>query len=58
MDSAAAGAAFGLLHDVELAVQALETTPHRLLRTGGVAARDVTALGRRLGTDAAHATFT
>ncbi len=57
VDSAAAGAAFGLLHDVELAVQALETTPHRLLRTGGVAARDVTALGRRLGTDAAHATF-
>ena len=57
VDSAAAGAAFGLLHDVELVVHALETSPHRLLRTGGVAARDVTALGRRLGTDAAHATF-
>ena len=57
VDSAAAGAAFGLLHDVELAVHALETAPHRLLRTGGVAARDVTALGRQLGTDAAHATF-
>lgn len=55
--SAAAGAAFGLLHDVELVVHALETVPHRLLRTGGVAARDVTALGRRLGTDPAHATF-
>jgi len=57
VDSAASGAAFGLLHDVELVVHALETVPHRLLRTGGVAARDVTALGRRLGTDPAHATF-
>ncbi len=57
VDSAAAGAAFALLHDVELAVHALEVTPHRLLRTGGVSARDVTALARRLGTDAAHAVF-
>ena len=57
VDSAAAGVAVGLLHDVELAVHAVETVPHRLLRTGGVSARDVTALGRRLGTDAAHATF-
>lgn len=57
VDSAAAGAAFGLLHDVELAVDTLETVPHRLLRTGGVAARDVTALARRLGTDTAYATF-
>ena len=57
VDSAAAGAAFGLLHDVELAVHALETVPHRLLRTGGVSARDVTALGRRMGTDPAHAGF-
>jgi hypothetical protein len=43
VDSAAAGAAFGLLHDVELAVHAVDTVPHRLLRTGGVSARDVTA---------------
>ncbi len=57
VDSAAAGAAFGLLHDVELAVHTLETVPHRLLRTGGVAARDVTALARRLGADNAYATF-
>lgn len=57
VDSAAAGAAFGLLHDVELAVDTLESVPHRLLRTGGVAARDVTALARRLGTDTAYATF-
>ncbi|GAA1427119.1 helicase-associated domain-containing protein [Microlunatus lacustris] len=57
VDSAAAGAAFGLLHDVELVAHAVDTVPHRLLRTGGVSARDVTALGRRLGTDADHATF-
>ena len=57
VDSAAAGAAFGLLHDVELVVHAVDTVPHRLLRTGGVATRDVAALGRRLGTDPAHATF-
>lgn len=57
VDSAAAGAAFGLLHDVELAVHTLETVPHRLLRTGGVASRDVTALARRLGADNAYATF-
>ncbi len=57
VDSAGAGAAFGLLHDVELAVHTLETVPHRLLRTGGVAARDVTALARRLGADTAYATF-
>lgn len=57
VDSAASGAAFGLLHDVELVLHALDTVPHRLLRTGGVATRDVAGLGRRLGTDAAHATF-
>lgn len=57
VDSAAAGAAFGLLHDVELVAHAVDTVPHRLLRTGGLGTRDVTALGRRLGTDVAHATF-
>jgi hypothetical protein len=57
VDKAAAGAGFGLLHDLELAVHALESTPHRLLRTGGLAARDLTVLARNLGTDAAHATF-
>ena len=57
VDSAAAGAAFGLLHDVELVAHAVDSAPHRLLRTGGVATRDVAALGRRLGTDPTHATF-
>lgn len=57
VDKAAAGAAFGLLHDIELAVHSLEDTPHRLLRTGGLAARDMAALARNLSTDPAHAAF-
>jgi hypothetical protein len=57
VDKAAAGAAFGLLHDIDLAVQSMESTPHRLLRTGGLSTRDVTTLGRNLGTDASHAGF-
>ncbi len=57
VDRAAAGAAFGLLHDVELVAYALEATPHRLLRTGGLGTRDVATLARDLGTDTAHATF-
>lgn len=57
VDKAAAGAASGLLHDVDLAVQSLEATPHRILRTGGLSTRDITVLGRALGTDAAHAGF-
>lgn len=57
VDKAAAGAAFGLLHDVELVVHSIESTPHRLLRTGGLAARDMTALARGLSSDAAHASF-
>lgn len=57
VDKAAAGAAFGILHDIELAVHALESTPHRLLRTGGLSSRDITVLARNLGTDAAHASF-
>lgn len=57
VDRAAAGAGFGLLHDVELLARTVESTPHRLLRTGGLAARDVTALSRALGNDAAYAVF-
>ncbi|GAA2112143.1 helicase-associated domain-containing protein [Microlunatus panaciterrae] len=57
VDKAAAGGAFGLLHDLELVAHTLEHSPHRLLRTGGMAARDITALGRNLGTDPRHATF-
>ena len=57
VDRAAAGAAFGLLHDVELVVVPVEETPHRLLRTGGLGTRDLAALARGLGADPAHATF-
>lgn len=57
VDRAGAGAAFGLLHDVELVAYALENAPHRLLRTGGLGTRDVAVLARELGTDVAHATF-
>jgi len=57
VDRAAAGAALGLLDDVDLVAHALEGTPFRPLRTGGLAARDLTALVRALGTDVAHATF-
>jgi hypothetical protein len=57
VDRAAIGAAYGLVHDVELAAHTLETVPHRLLREGGVSLRDGAGLGRVLGTDLAHATF-
>lgn len=57
LDKAAAGAAYGLLHDVELAVHSLEETPHRLLRTGGLGARDLSTLARNLASDTAHAGF-
>ena len=57
VDRAAVGAAYGFVHDVELVAHTLQSTPHRLLREGGVAVRDVTGLGRVLGTDHQHATF-
>jgi Helicase conserved C-terminal domain len=57
VDRAAAGAAFAVLHDVELLAHRLEAVPHKLLRSGGLASRDVTALARHLGADPAHATF-
>lgn len=57
VDKAAAGSAFGLLHDIELTVHSLEATPHRLLRTGGLAARDMATLARSLSSDLAHAAF-
>ena len=57
VDRAAIGAAYGFVHDVELVAHTLQTAPHRLLREGGVAVRDVTGLGRVLGTDHAHASF-
>ncbi|MFP5281994.1 MAG: DEAD/DEAH box helicase, partial [Actinomycetes bacterium] len=51
VDRAAAGAAHELLHDLELAVEALDAAPHRLLRDGGVASRDTAGMARRLGLD-------
>ena len=57
VDRAAAGAAFAVLHDIELVAHRLETVPYKLLRGGGLASRDVTALARHLGADPAHATF-
>jgi hypothetical protein len=57
VDRAAAGAAFALLHDIELVAQHLESVPHKLLRGGGLASRDVKALAQHLGADSAHAAF-
>jgi Helicase conserved C-terminal domain len=57
VDRAAAGAAFAVLHDIELLAHQLETIPHRLLRSGGLATRDVSALARHLGADSDHASF-
>jgi hypothetical protein len=57
VDSAAAGAAFALVHDLEVAVHALEMVPHRLLRSGGLATRDVATLARRLHGSPAYAGF-
>jgi len=57
VDRAAAGAAFALLHDIELVAQHIESVPHKLLRGGGLATRDVTALAQHLGADPAHAAF-
>ncbi|MGI8457758.1 MAG: helicase-associated domain-containing protein [Propionibacteriaceae bacterium] len=54
---AGAGAAFALLHDADLVVATLESTPHRLLRAGGVSTRDVAALGRTLDQDPPYAAF-
>ena len=44
------GAAFGLLDDLELLVESLDSIAVRPLRTGGLSTRDVTALARRLDT--------
>jgi hypothetical protein len=57
VDRAAAGAGLGLLDDLDLVARQLEEAPFRPLRTGGLSARDLTALVRALGTDAVHATF-
>ncbi len=57
VDRAAAGAAFAVLHDIELLAHQLETVPHKLLRGGGLANRDVSALARHLDADSDYASF-
>ena len=57
VDRAAAGAAFAVLHDIELLAHQLETVPHKLLRGGGLATRDVSALARHLALIPTHASF-
>ena len=57
IDRAAAGAAYGLVHDLELTGHTLESRPHRLLRDGGLGQRDLTALARELGRETDYAGF-
>jgi Helicase conserved C-terminal domain len=57
VDRAAAGAAFAVLHDIELLAHRLEAESPKLLRSGGLSSRDVTVLARHLGADPVHATF-
>ena len=57
VDRAAIGAAYGLVHDVELLAHTLETTPYRLLRDGGLGVRDLAGLARILGTENDHAAY-
>jgi hypothetical protein len=57
VDQAAVGAAFALLHDIELIARRLESTTPKLLRGGGLASRDVTDFARHLDADQAHAAF-
>jgi Helicase conserved C-terminal domain len=57
VDRAAAGAAFAVLHDIELLAQRLEAVPHKLLRGGGLASRDVASLARHLGVDSDQASY-
>lgn len=57
VDRAAAGAAYGLLEDVAGVAAVLEEVPHRLIRDGGLASRDLTQLARSLGTDLVQTAF-
>ena len=57
VDRAAIGAAYGLVHDVELLAHTLETTTYRLLRDGGLGIRDLGGVARILGTGNDHAAF-
>ena len=57
VDTAAVGAANGLLGDLELLAQRLESTPHHLLRDGSLAIRDAAQLARNLHSDLRHTVF-
>lgn len=57
VDRAAAGAAYGLLEDVAGVAAALEDAPHRLVRDGGLASRDLTQLARSLGSEIGQTAF-
>ena len=57
VDRAAAGAAYGLVHDLEQLAHGLEMRPHRLLRDGGLGQRDVGALARELHGEPEYAGF-
>jgi hypothetical protein len=46
--SATAGAANEIVHDAELIISELDANPRRLLRDGGISARDVQAISRAL----------
>lgn len=46
--SAAAGAANEVVHDAELIISELDANPRRLLRDGGISARDLQAISRAL----------
>ena len=57
IDRAAAGTAYGVVHDLEQVGHALESRVHRLLRDGGLGQRDVNALAREVGGDPEYAGF-
>ena len=57
VDQAAAGAAFGLIHDIELPYTRSSEVPSRAAYREGWAAGTLAALARTLGTDVASTTF-
>lgn len=57
VDRAAAGTAYGLVHDLEQVGHALESRVHRLLRDGGLGQRDVNALAREVSVAPDYAGF-
>ena len=57
IDQAGTGAAMGVLHDLDVLVNALGASSVQLLRDGRLAARDLTTVSRRLGAEPGYATF-